>query len=493
MYLLTFVSETKAQIINGRIVSMYLGDCELRDSFAAVPEALGSIKKKEIEYWKMEAKHRDEYRAEILEYLEADCVYLFELMDNYNREAGRQKTIASNALAFCKKLGTDPGKTNNRFDTNYRVFYFGGRTECFLPGTHRNIKILDIRSAYPFAMKHDHATGNNFVRQNDFSGMEYDDIERSFIVLECHAKGCFPLRTKGSGGLMFPHEYNQFHVTGWEYLAALELDLISNIKIQSVRWTEKKINFKTYVNHWYKYKENHPKKIDPIGYTIGKIMMNSLYGKLAQNPARYYDYIIVNGGTEVDEENGWLWYTEFEGHEIHRRESLWKYKEAARVHGGEWEARNLYKNVATGASITGFTRAHLLRAMQTIGFQNVIYCDTDSIISTDRGNLSALSISENIGAWAVEENCARIGHFNGKKLYGVELSNGEPCTCGNQHKACKLHKIASKGARLTFKDMAAIAAGETIKYLPDAPSFSLANGIDFTDRLIRSTAKKEPT
>lgn len=277
MYLLSFVGETKAQIINGRIVSMKLGECELVDSFAAVPQGLGSIKKDHIEYWKMEANCRKQYMPEIIEYMRGDCVYLYELMEAYRNAAGTKKTIASNALAHARKLGINPGTTNFRFDENYRPFYFGGRTECFKPGIWENISVFDIRSSYPTAMQEYHPTGANFTRQSNLNGLSEEEINRAFIVIECFADGCFPLRTKGTEGLRFPSEKNTYHVTGWEYNAAKQLGLIEDENILSVRYTDEKITFKEYVQHWFEYKSRHNKKTQPIEYTIGKIMMNSLY------------------------------------------------------------------------------------------------------------------------------------------------------------------------------------------------------------------------
>ena len=75
MFLLSFCDETRAQVIGGRIVSMMLGKCQLVDSYAAVPQGLGSIKKDEIEYWKMEKEHRDKYRDEIIKYLKECSVF----------------------------------------------------------------------------------------------------------------------------------------------------------------------------------------------------------------------------------------------------------------------------------------------------------------------------------------------------------------------------------------------------------------------------------
>jgi hypothetical protein len=504
MYLLSHVGETTAQIINGRIVCMKLGETELVDSYAAIPEALGDIKKDKIEYWKMEKEYREQYREEILSYLRGDCVYLYELMSTYRKIGGHKKTIASNALTHAKKLGIEPGTTNHRFDANYRPFYFGGRTECFRPGSHEHISVLDIKSSYPNAMMYDHPTGGYMYRQNDFTGLDRDAITRSMIILKCFANGCFPLRTQTSEGLKFPKAHNEYRVTGWEYLAAKDLGLIDDEQIIEVRYTDQKITFRDYVLHWYEYKNAHPKKQFPIEYAIGKRFMNSLYGKMAQNPERYHDYKIVADDTQLpcdkpivdktgkcrvcgfpEMDHGWLFYTTFEGRTFHRRESLWKYRYRF---GIEWEAKPLYKNVATGASITGFARAALLRAMHAIGAEHVIYCDTDSLVVDRFADHSILPQSDKIGDWELEIKRAPIGHFCGKKLYAIDIDPTKKCGCETRNGQCDRHKVVTKGGRLTFKEMEKLAAGEDIFYEPQAPSYSLANGIDFVDRTFRRTS-----
>jgi hypothetical protein len=509
MYLLSHVREGKLQIINGRIISMYIGECELVDSYAAVPESLKKIKKREIEMWKLERAVRAEHMPEIIHYLEGDCIYLLELMLAYRKAAGTRKTIAGNALAFAKKLGIDPGKTNYSFDQNFRPYYFGGRTQCFQPGTFYNITVYDIHSAYPYAMQHYHPTGDarTFKARSDFGDLNEAEISRSFIRLKCFSKGAFPWRDPQipASGLQFPEDTREYHITGWEYLAAKELGLVSDEKLISVEYSDESITFKEYVEHWYNHKAAHPKEIDPINYTIGKTMMTSLYGKLAQNPARYYDYRILpidaplpcadpipdadNDTCIVCEfklmEHGWVRYSRFLGHDFHCRETLWKYKFRF---GEQWESKPLYKNVATGASITGFTRAHLLKAAHAVGIEHVIYCDTDSLIVKEGHNSAGLPQSEAMGDWGLEIPLARIAHFAGKKLYAIELDPKKPCTCSDPQQQCKKHKVVTKGARLSFKDMEKIVNGETVIYEPQAPTYSIARGIGFVPRKIRRTA-----
>lgn len=300
MYLIKYIGDTKAQVINSRIVKMHLGLAELRDSISIVPEALKKFgKKKEIDYRKMEANVRDEHMPEILEYLKYDCLSLYELVDEYRKIAGKKTTIASNALAFSRKLGVNMGKTNHIFDGKLRPYFFGGRCEVFQPGTHENVRIIDIHSAYPYAMCNDHPCGNiiSHLQKNEFDALSISEQQRCFIRLKCKAKGCFPYRTKT--GLEFPHMRGEFFITGWEYITALDLKLVSEVEFLDIISLPNVVNFTPYINHWYAYKLAHDKEKKPIQYTIGKIMMNSLYGKAAQDIARYFDYHIVPAGTEI--------------------------------------------------------------------------------------------------------------------------------------------------------------------------------------------------
>ena len=101
----------------------------------------------------------------------------------------------------------------------------------------------------------------------------------------------------------------------------------------------------------------------------------------------------------------------------------------------------------------------------------VLYCDTDSIACRDSGDLHLDPLE--LGAWDVEAECKR-GAIAGKKLYAFELNDGK-------------FKTASKGVRLKAPDIFKIAAGRTVTYSPESPTFSLKRGIRFTDRKIQLT------
>lgn len=158
---------------------------------------------------------------------------------------------------------------------------------------------------------------------------------------------------------------------------------------------------------------------------------------------------------------------------------MWNYEFK---YGKDWIKQPLFFNTATGASVTGFARAHLLDAMHTVGSEKVIYCDTDSLV-LHPCNISGLALGPELGQWELEGE-ASIGHFAGKKLYAMKLKelakDGKP-----------KFKIASKGSKLNFEQMERVVKGETVEWENEAPTFSIANGVNFVKRNIRSTAVRK--
>lgn len=484
LYFLRRAGASKIKIIGNRIAELRLGKAILRDSYSIIPVPLGAIQKTEIDYRLMEADKRENHMDEITSYLKDDCRFLFDAVKAFRERAGKKITIAANALSFARSLGLDMGRTHKIFDDEFREYYFGGRTQCFRPGAHKNFTVADIVSSYPFAMMQDHATGVDRIVKSGagaLEGFSDEEIQRAFITLNCHSRGAFPRRGK-HGSLEFPFERGLFRVTGWEYLTALRHGLITEIEIIDAKFFERTINFAPYVNHWFELKSSTNKKTDPITYTIAKIMQNSLYGKAAQNPMRYYDYEIKPAGSEINSAEGWELWIEYGDIEFHRRSCAWNYRYKW---GREMETKPLFYNVATGASITGLARANLLDAACRVGIDNVIYCDTDSLMFTGSG-ATRLSIGKELGQWEIE-GIASEGYFAGKKLYGVRYPGGE-------------EKIASKGCKLTFAEIAKLAKGEKVIWRSEAPSFSLSRGIlpgadidseaFFLHREIRATGAK---
>lgn len=130
-----------------------------------------------------------------------------------------------------------------------------------------------------------------------------------------------------------------------------------------------------------------------------------------------------------------------------------------------------YYNVATAASITGFVRAYLWRAI--CASSGVIYCDTDCIVASDVRGVKFDGAE--LGAWDIEARSS-YGGFAGKKLYAIQKSDGE-------------FKTASKGVKLTHKEILAVAKGQEVTYKNDAPTFRRKGKkpVTFVERTVKMT------
>ena len=443
----------KILIIGSRLVKAKVGQAEIRDSYALLPFPLKMMGAKlDIDYNKLEKSARHKHMPEIEEYLRADCIELWEAINAFFEHYGRHLTCASAAIKTLMKM--ENIKIENSGVAFFDVFkphYFGGRCECIQSGAFKGeLNYLDINSAYPYAMTHKHPIGDKY----DYEFEENPEIKGpNFYTVEAQSRGALCERTKTGLNFDRSNENKIFYTTGWEIIAGLETKTLTiNKHIEQKVFHEFK-SFENYINYFWGERKKQEKSSHLN--LFAKLMMNSAYGKFAANPDNYDTYVLYDPEiTEFLVNNGWELRGEI-GNAVLCSKKL--EQETAR-----------YYNVATGASITGFVRAMLLRAINRV--DNPIYCDTDSIIFTGDHNIA---MGDNLGQWDLE-GVYDEGHFAGKKLYAVKNKNEE--------------KIASKGTRLTFNEIKKIAQGEVLEYNFDAPAFSWKNETRFTSRKIRKTA-----
>lgn len=451
-------------VVSGRLVKFNIGKCEYRDSYAILPMPLANYKKDNFNYDLMKKAVRQYHTKEIEKYLYNDCKYTLELILAFIDEFGLEITLPTAALKkLCKIEGLKRPESTRWYFEDCSKFYYGGRCECFeygaIHGDSKNsVKVIDINSAYPFAMMEEHPWGTDY---NEIADDNPDLIPQHFYNLDCISKGAFPYRVKD--GIFFPHDekIRNYHITGWELITALELGLITNVKhIYHLEFTELQ-SFRNYVTKFYNQKKASVK--NSIAYIFAKFCLNTSYGKLCANPSKYCDFMIapkcfeqelVNGDPDIPEDEGeWNSHDSIEGNLLFSKPID--------------ESEQHYLNVACGASITGFVRAYLLRALYDT--ERPLYCDTDSIIYIGE---TLAKIGQELGTWDLEGEF-NIIYIGGKKMYAL-ITKGKV-------------KKASKGARLSFKQLKAVALGATIKYHDQSPQFSLKNGIRFVDRNIKAT------
>lgn len=461
------------KIINGRIAKFFIGKAEFRDSYNILPVPLSKmetkdesgivIKKQEFDYSLMEKDER--YKPHnwelIIDYLRDDCVTLYSMISAFQSEYGRHLTQAGAAMAQWRKIsGKKTPESSAEYFAKFKPYYFGGRVQCFQSGViEKRFSVYDINSAYPFAMLSEHPYGLDHIE----SKVELKEFARgpAFFRILSKSSGAFPFRTKS--GLSFPDtgELQEFYITGWELQAAEETGL-KDYELISVIYHTEKTDFREYINHFYETRLYAKACKDKAMDLFAKLLMNSLYGKFGSNPENYKNFLVMppeEFDSLMDPENEYQ-------------------------HGGElgpWilgerdlhEDEERFFNVATAASITGFVRAYLWKAINLTGRENMLYCDTDSIATTSEAH--SLPDGKELGKWKHEGEFDKAG-IAGKKLY---IFRGRKH--GNKPRE---YKTASKGVKLTHAQLWKVAAGNVVTYEPENPSFSVHSKPRFVSRRI---------
>ncbi len=463
-------------IINGRMskATLFGGQIELRDSYLILPLPLSSHGKDEIDYAKMEAPVREIHKPEILRYLQKDCTSLFEWVSNFREQFGGGLTLAGSAFKQLKKTDYPYAPTNLVFDNQLRPFYSGGRVQCFEVGAFKEDLIyVDIHSAYPHAMMSEHWVGSQYretLRLPDQENGSY------FVKLDAISKGALPIKIETPSGLktFYPddNEVRTYYASGWEVLTGIKTGTLNIKKIHRVYLPTFTADFQEYVNKFFAMKDNadterakYEKGSSEYTYwdtvrNFAKLMLNSCYGKFGQDGREFEKFILCEYGDVPDPYimNGalkrWKNYAEAEGFiSIFNRP----------------DPVERFYNVATAASITGFVRAYLWENISLS--DGVLYCDTDSIICRRFGG----TISPALGDWGIEANL-KEAYIAQRKMYACLTDSTDPK---------KMHKIASKGVRLTYDQIKhGVESGTNIDYAKDAPAFSLKFGARFTTREI---------
>jgi len=434
--------------------------CEFRDSYNLIPAPLSAYKKDEIDYNIMEIaeRHKPKNWEKIRSYLKSDCIYLHEMITSFIEDYGMNLTQAGAAMKTWAKMSKIKKPQSSAFYYDeISKYYYGGRVECFETGIiNDKFKVIDIRSAYPYAMTFLHPWGLNFSTFDYLpENLTDQELGRCFITLEAKSLGAFPAREKS--GLTFHNdgELRIFHITGWEFMGARDTNCLQNFKIMEVRQYFETVEFTEYVEHFFKMKDEAKATGDNARYLFAKIFLNALYGKFASNPANYEEFMtmpakLLDGAID----DGWFFCKLLS-------------EETAIVNKPLDEEKQRYYDVAVAASITGFVRAYLFRNIKIC--DGVLYCDTDSIAAKRIGD--GVPTSDILGDWEQEAECD-FGAIAGKKLYAFRKLDGS-------------WKTATKGVRLTPDQVIEIANGATVTYEPEAPTFSVKRGIIFTPRKIR--------
>ena len=459
---------TEVTIINNRLAKFMIGKAEFRDSWNILPAKLASFgNKKEIDITKLEPDVRAKHMEEIIRYNRQDCVGLYEAVMAFRETYGTGLTLAGSAMNYwAKHFNHDKPETDRAFYEEIAPFYSGGRVQCFHKGPiKRAFDAVDINSAYPYAMTHNHPISTH--ADECFPKASDKIIPQSLYTIAGISRGALPWKG-ADGALTFPNdgEGREYHITGWELQAALDTKRLGPWQMVKRLDFLKEINFTDYVSHFYDLKARSEKGSKE--YTFAKLFMNSLYGKFGANPDAYRSYGVVplkdkdglenSPGVYLGKNCGpWRWSGMLGSH------ALMVGEDPVRVKGGHAgnPVESQYYNVATAASITGFVRAFLLRHIDRIekAGGRVLYCDTDSLVFQDVAAGDVCDLGKKLGEWTHE---GRFDHgaIAGKKLYAFHGLDGK-------------WKTATKGVRIGPAEICRVAEGEEVTWESIVPSWDM--------------------
>lgn len=454
--------EGSVKIVNGRILQAEIHGHTLRDSYAILPIPLSQAGGKlEIDYKLMERDVREDHKEKIMTYLKADCVSLYELVSAFYEEFGDSLTIGSTAMKELKKFHSYDS-FNANLDREFRKYYYGGRCQCFEVGViDAPIDTVDLNSSYPFTMK----SMMHPVSSEHWITSKIGP-QTAFVTWQGENFNAVPIRTKT--GLDFTVPEGTFHTTIHEFNAGLETGTIVPRKILEAVHFEQLTSFDSFIEHFYTSRLKAKADGDIFHDLFYKLILNSAYGKFAQSPDNFEDSIILPFGDLPDEN----WFGEIPEEEW---ASCIKFSHGAYAIWAKPSNKKTYFNVATAASITGGSRATLLRGLAHT--DRPLYCDTDSIFYV--GRFDGSQDSKRLGAWKHEYTGSQMA-IAGKKLYALmgEKKDGEfGCL-----------KKASKGTQLNPLAIFMIARGDTCETRNDAPAFKLDGNHQFIRRNIRRTS-----
>lgn len=306
--------------------------------------------------------------------------------------------------------------------------YYGGRVEAFKRGEIRNYNYYDFNSLYPSVMLNEFPNPNTLREANKFNIALIRNYEgMSNVIVSCPDMAYPLLPYRSDNKLLFPVGMFRGWYTHIELRKALKMGY-SIIKHFKTYYYEKCCYpFRDFVFDMYDKRLLYKEKNSSMEYII-KILMNSLYGKFGQK------------FTDRDE---WKPFPE-------TLEELDKYENFERV-GNMIRIKHSYTNpkgfcIPIWASyVTAYGR---LKLYDELEYKNVIYCDTDSIITKDD-----IGTNTEIGKLK-KEMSIKMGVIVKPKFYGfVDNKNNEYV------------KIKGLGIKLTYDEFLAFLENPSKTYV----------------------------
>jgi hypothetical protein len=310
--------------------------------------------------------------------LQATLSYIRFVKDNDLGEL--RHTIAGQAFtAFRHRFMRDDLYIHNHPDVLRleREAYGGGMVRLFRRGifTGETIYNLDVNSMYGYVMREYEYPKKLVVYKRDVSPTYLKAMLRSFcIIARCRVRPKIPtFRYKHNGKIVYPLcEFEGVFCTP-ELARLAQDDSILEVKEIAV-YTKGRI-FRDYVDYFWGIRKRAILEGDNVTKQMAKLFLNSLYGKFGCKGERWTPCEdIAIPGLRITE------YTDLKkginspviyiGNTPYIREV-----------SGETD----YSMPAIAAHVTAYARMYLWQLIETAGWENVFYSDTDSLFVNAEG------------------------------------------------------------------------------------------------------------
>jgi hypothetical protein len=269
-----------------------------------------------------------------------------------------------------------------------RYAFRGGRVEVFERGTFHNATMVDVNAMYPSVMRN-----MRFPDLRTPYYIEYPKRKDWEVLLDLIgvAEAVVQTPDEGVGYLPVIVGKTTYYPTGgrtivgrWTLLELKQAEK-EGYHIEEIRWVEAYLEgtnpFTGYIDHLYELRKSG----DTLLNGAVKLVMNNLFGKFSQ-------YRQSKELRLVRRED----YTEDEGEIVGEMGADYVCERAT------GEMIRTYTNPLISTLITAEARDRLYDAMKKIGWEKVLYCDTDGIIIEGKVP-SWMPISKKIGEWSIKE------------------------------------------------------------------------------------------
>lgn len=373
------------------------GDCHARlcDSFRLLPASLRSLTVAfNVKHQKTNYDFSDmHYCKELLEYNEQDCRGLREVLEQFFEQTGMMsETFASHSLKVWRKdfLKETIWKPHDNVSDFVRQSYHGGRVEVFKRQS-PHLMCYDVNSMYPYVMREELPV-QYIGESRKLKDTHYGFVHATVKVPDCYIP-VLPLRKEK---LFFPIGCIEGVWTNEELMIAENFGCRIQ-KIHKAIYFRTSPIFRDFVTQLYKLK----KEAEEPTRTIAKYLLNSFYGKFGQAPVKK---VFVTEHTAPAKS--------------------WPIMKPDGTPSGfayyERTSRAAYLLPHLSSAVTSKARLHLLTQLN----DNIYYCDTDSVFTTD-----ILETSKELGAWSLvgEGECQfwqpKLYKFKGEwKAKGLDRS-----------------------------------------------------------------------